>query len=451
LTRIVSPLLAVFLIGLTLFPLAVAPSFAATYTYGKHYPQGNAAVDYVYGANGMWKHMNPAEYIWNYYSQYATPNHPYDRNALIAYANGTHFTTARDANGHLLLDFNHDGEIDVTDGGFAFHEHNGKGAGGVTKGNPFTNFWFDDNWLARYLSNAYGRTPPNGLSAYTDFTRWQIVGGDTSHWTPYGSDFFDTLALDGLYYLSIGNVSTAVSKWDRMVTKSGATWDGANQRYSYPNITENYHMGLFKVLCEQLRDVSGVSSSKNNELLQHSISLRSNILSLQEKDGSGAFLGWRSSITDANSLINTESVTCGVIALGANAKYVFEAGRSPLSQNPNNYFLRPHNVLSAVNGLSTAGYMTYGPYWNFPTGAYKVEYYLRAPSPSGTMATLDVRDNNNGQILGSTVVNGSSMNTGNTWTRVTLNINVSNPSNSLEFRTYWNGGPNMDVACIRVR
>ncbi len=143
---------------------------AAGFRYGVNHPNGTAAVDYAYGPDGMWRPLVDVSYRWNYYQQYATPTHPYDPAALIAYADGTHLTTARDAGGHLLLDFNHDGEIDVTGGGAAFCEHYGRGAGNTVLANPFTNVWFDDNWLARYMALAYGRTLPYGLSAYPTST-----------------------------------------------------------------------------------------------------------------------------------------------------------------------------------------------------------------------------------------------------------------------------------------
>jgi hypothetical protein len=95
-------------------------------------------------------------------------------------SNGTlPYTTCRDANGHLLLDFNHDGEIDQTSipAASAFHEHNARGVDNKLMGNPFTNFWFDDNTIAIHMSKAYNRELPYGLSEYTDFTRWRILGG----------------------------------------------------------------------------------------------------------------------------------------------------------------------------------------------------------------------------------------------------------------------------------
>ncbi len=50
----------------------------------------------------------------------------------------------------------------------------------------------------------YNRQQPNGLSDYTDFTRWRIVGGDPTYWTPYPNDktYVDLLALNGMYYIT---------------------------------------------------------------------------------------------------------------------------------------------------------------------------------------------------------------------------------------------------------
>jgi hypothetical protein len=425
-------------------------SLAVSFGYGQHYPNGDAAVAYLYGPEGTWKFLSNVEYIWNYYPQYATPNHPYDPGALISYANGTRMTTTRDAHGHLLLDLNDDGEIDVRGGSHAFHEHNGKGINGQQAANPFTNFWHDDNWVARYVSIAYGRPHPYGLSPYRGFNRWAILAGDASAWQLYNADFYDTLALDGLYFLAAGDVNGALANWERMVSKTGHFYDWNNQRFVYPGIRDNYHLGLFRILTEKLIDSGGTPPDRLGELRQHSVALRSAILSNQERNGTTS-LGWRTGIGDTVSLINTETTAVNTLALAADSKFVFEAGRAPLFMNNKNYFLRPHNVLSAVNGLSVAGHMTHGPYWNFPTGSYQVEFLLRAPAPLGLMASLDVYDASTGQFLAQTHVYASSMSPGNQWTSVALDFFVGNPGNSLEFRTYWHGGPNMDVAYIRVR
>jgi hypothetical protein len=426
-------------------------ALSSTFSYGQHHPQGEAAMAHLYGPDGTWKPMTNIQYIWNYYSQYATPAHPADKEALIAYADGTRNTTARDANGHLLLDANHDGVLDTSSGGYAFHEHNGIGIGGAQTGTPFTQFWFDDNWLARYASQAYQRPLPQGLSSYPDFTRWRILGGDATAWSPYSGSAPDQLALNGLYSLAVGSASSAMSTWRRLRDNSGYRYDGPSQRYIYPDIEENYHLGLFKLLTDNLLVSSAIAASDKQELVDHSMALRSNILSNQERSGS-TFLGWRSNIHDTDTLINTESVTVNALALGASSKYVFEAGRAPLLSSAGGYFLRPHNVLSAdISGGSRPGHMTYGPYWTLPVGTYDVDFFLRAPSPSGAVATVDVYDSSTGQVLVSRVLNSADLTSGNRWTRVTLRAQVSNPSNSLELRVWWHGGSNLDVACIAVR
>ena len=109
---------------------------------------------------------------------------PFGKSDLIAAANGTRSYTARDANCHLLLDWNQDGELDTSTGGYAFHEHNGIGINGQSTGTPFTVFWFDDNLLASFMTEAYNCPSPDGLSYLPDFTRWQILDSNNTQWKP---------------------------------------------------------------------------------------------------------------------------------------------------------------------------------------------------------------------------------------------------------------------------
>src|SRR5689334_20548539 len=120
-----------------LFLVACATA-AKLFSYGRHFPNGFDAVQYIYHPqNGTFKYMIPQlAYIWNYYQQYATPKHPYNRDALIHFASNGNMSTCRDANGHLLLDFTHSGEIG-SERGSAFHEHNGRGEHGSIRGNGF--------------------------------------------------------------------------------------------------------------------------------------------------------------------------------------------------------------------------------------------------------------------------------------------------------------------------
>ncbi len=418
--------------------------------YGRHYPNGAAAVAYAFGANGFWKEMKPLEYTDNYYEQYATPTHPFDQAALVGYANGTHFTTARDANGHLLFDADHDGELDPQPGGtagFAFHEHAGRGAGGAVRGTPFTNFWFDDNWLARYMTDAWARPAPNGLSSWSDFTRWRILGGDRTNWTPYGSSFFDTLALDGLYAAAGGDTAGALAKWDAIRTQAGATYDSATQRFLYPNIHESYHLGLFAILTATLEGARA-------DLLDHGVAIRSDMLSIQETDAAtGAPLGWRSDVTQAGSLMNIESLAVSVLGLGAGAAATFEPGVLPMRADAT-FFVRPHHVISAVAGMSSPGLLTDGPGLFVAPSAqpYEASFFLRAPSPTGTMAHLEIADELTGAVLASRDVAAADMAAANAWTRITLSFAPPPAAcNRIALRTRWTGAANLDAGPIRVR
>ena len=436
--------------------------------YGVHYPEGLAAVQYLYGPEGTFKEYGALQNIYGYYSgwtggpsgnQTPTGVDTSLQSQLIAYANGTQATTTPDSNDHVLDRVPAGGEI--TFGSpypASFEEHDGRGVGGAAEGQPFSQFWFDDNWFARYVSVAYGAPQPFGLWATTDFNRWQILGLDASNWTPYGSASPDDLALDGLYSLATGNVSGAVSTWNTLLSIAGTAYDAGNQRYTYPGLTAEYYLGLFKILTDRILQ-AGVDAATTSTLIQHSVALRSNILSDQQQEN-GAPIGWvtGNNTTDRNdpsSLINTETTVADVLGLGAGAHLSFEVGRAPLStpapSSAGKFFLRPHNVLSAVVGLSPTGMMSYGPYMNLPAGSHTVDFYLRAPNPTGDVAYVDINDATANTVLASQEVMGSELTTGNAWTRISVPVTVASASDALEFRIAWRGSTNLDAATIRVR
>lgn len=418
--------------------------------YGRHHPNGAAAVDYLYSADGMWKRMHPIEYTVNFYDRLDNPPaHPANKQALIAYADGTRFTTARDANGHLLLDTDHDGQLDTTHGGFAFHEHNGIGLGGEQRATPFTNFWFDDNWLARYVSRAYGRPEPDGLSEPAGFVRWRVVGGDTANWNTYGADYFDTLALDGLYYLARNDAAWALRQWERMLAKSLYRYDRTQRRHRYPAIPENYCYGLFQILTSFLMDSSALPMDKRNDVVQHWVSLRSLILDQQERGGD-ALLGWRTGINDPASLINTETTAANVLALGAGALDTFEAGEAPLTMEAEGYSRQTPHALSAVVGVAQPGLLTDGPSLSWPPGRYRVEFVLRAPTLSGRLATVEVYDRRAQRALASREVTAADFSAADAWGRIALSFQVTSADALLDFRIRWHGEADLDVACIRI-
>jgi len=418
----------------------------SSFSYGKHFPDGEKVLDYMIGPDGPWKQIDKLEYIWNYYAQYATANHPFNKSQLIAYADGTHTTTARDANGYLLWDLNHDLEVDNTsDYGSAFCEHSGTrwiGDSGNTQG-AFTNFWFDDNLLASYATQAWGVQSPSGLTSQSGYVRWRVVSGDSSDWTPYASpnSYPDQLALNGLYYLAKGDVASAQSTWESLMGASALNpvYNQNNQEYQY-TVVDRYYLGLAKILTDFL---AIATNDTNQDLTQHSVSLRSTIMYIianQTQEG--------------NHLINTETMSTMLLGLGAGAIATYEA-HTKLQNNDNSYFYRPYHVLSAVDevGLSTPGYLSYGPYASYPVGSYLVDFFVRAHNPPAGEKILTIEVVVDDNYFAQRDLYGSAEFISDRWTMFTLNLDITPdmPTDNYQFRTNWPGACNVDLSFIRVR
>jgi hypothetical protein len=419
--------------------------------YGKHYPNGEAAVQHIYGNQGMWKEMNPLEYIWNYYDFCGSEKHPTNKDLLISYANGSRFFTALDANCHLLFDFDKNGEIDSSTAGFAFFEHNGRGSGGVQKSLPFTVFWYDDNWFAKYMSEAYQMQIPFGLSEYNDFVRWKVIGGDLENWKVYPDNSYqDQVCLNALYYFFKGDLANAQKLWDKMLQLSQPLYVEKNQRYEYSGITENYKMGLFQIITAFLLDSESESEANRiAQLTENWVYLRSNILSRQEFSSSYTLLGWTSDINGESALMNTESIAANVLGLGAGALETFEAGKFPIQCKDTQSFIQnAYHTLSAIPGISKPGFMSCGPFKSYPPGNYQVDFFLKPLNSSVEIAILDIYDHSSNSTLASSSLSST---TTNHWTRSSLFFSLLNSSNSLEFRTYWLGKTHLDLASIRIR
>ena len=406
--------------------------------YGFHQPQGLNAVSYIYGEQGTWRQYTGLENIYGYYN---VPQS--EQNELIAYANGNNPATCADPNGNVLFNLPYES---TTVSGTSFEEHNGQGVDGTTQAQPFSQFWFDDNFLARYMSVAYGAPQPGGL--FQANTRWQILGFNANGWPQQGGSAPDQDALTGMYFIATQEVASAYNQWNGILGQASASYQSSTQQYTYPGLSQEYYLGLWKILTDFLID-AGVSGSDQATLFQHSISLRSAILSEQQL-ANGVEIGWLTGRNDDTSLINTETTSISVLALCANARICLEAGLSPM-YTPSGYFYRPYNALSAVTGLSPTGYMVYGPYMNIATGSYTADFFLRTPTPGSLSVTLDVHDSNAQQVLGSNVVTGSQFASNNQWGRYSVGFTVTNPGNSMEFRVFWGGQENLDVSAIRIR
>src|SRR4051812_11699176 len=100
----------------------------------------------------------------------------------------------------------------------------------------------------------YGFTASGWKRSQSLASQTHPQGGYDPYWSPYVNDrdYIDQLALNGLYYTSIGSIDFAVTKWQRIVELSGAVRNSSRHAYEYPQIRENYHMGLFSILTAAL-------------------------------------------------------------------------------------------------------------------------------------------------------------------------------------------------------
>jgi len=433
--------------------LALVLSLHATYSqaapqFGRHFPNGNNAVAYLYGSSGTWREQTNVYYGWNFYKHCETPNHRHDPQAMLLESSVSN-STAPDANCILLGDLDNDGEItDDTIGGFAFHEHSGRGMRGEQTAAPFYQFWFDDNWVARYVSEAYDQPHPSGLHDTDRPIRWRVIAGDNSRWTPYAasSPHVDQISLNGLFKLNAGDFAGALAAWNAILHSSGAVYDATRGRYDYSfAVSSIYHHGLWAILSERLLAARADFPGKA-EVLQHAISLHTALLELQEKDADGNRLGWRTGTTE-QALINTETTSIAVLALGANASFVLEPGYAPLRSA--GHYTHEHEVLSAIAGQSVPGYIVSGPSWTLEPGSYDVEFTLRSSAArvESPLATIEIYDGS--AAIATKVIEGADAPIAGQWQRYRLTAEIGNASLT-EFRVLWHGAYDLDVGSIRV-
>jgi hypothetical protein len=430
--------------------LCVLPATSpAAPLFGRHFPHGSDAVAYLYGPNGTWREQTNVYYGWNFYKHCETPSHVHDPQALLRHSSVTN-STAPDVNCLLLGDFNNNGEIaDDTIEGFAFHEHSGRGLRGAQTSAPFYQFWFDDNWIARYMAETYDRPHPIGLHDFDHPLRWRVVGGDNRGWTPYpnGTPHIDQIALNGLHRFNARDFDGALAAWNAIRSASGATYDSTRGRYRYSFEAESvYYHALWAILSERL--LSGRPEfAQRAEVLQHAMSLHAALLELQESDAEGNRLGWRTG-TNQRALINTETTSLAVLALGAHASWVLEPGFEPLRSGGT--FVRDDHRLLAVAGQAAPGFMVLGPHWALAPGDYEVEFSLRSPAAriESTLATIDVHDGTS--VVATKTIEPADAPRANEWRRYRLHATIANPANITEFRVSWPGAYDLELGPIRV-
>ncbi len=111
----------------------------------------------------------------------------------------------------------------------------------------------------------------------------------------------------------------------------------------------------------------------------------------------------------------------------------------------------------SASTCTSAGFMQYGPYISYlPPGTHTVHFRLSVSATSSStanLATLDVRETNNGNTLVSRSVPWNAFTAANTPQDFALTYTNTTPGDFVEFRVYWNnvsGAPTLTTSDIVV-
>ncbi|KAI8610969.1 hypothetical protein BC830DRAFT_698906 [Chytriomyces sp. MP71] len=256
--------------------------------HGQHLSRGFAALAHAKGPHGTFRAISTLSYECNYYKKWATPAHPYSLEAVLdAASHPPHITTCRDADGILLADFDGDGEIDVVQikDAKVFVEHWGLQEDG-SLGTPFSQAWFDDNWVARIAMQAYCDEEPWGLhDSWHDsadgalFPRFVVIDGGAKDPYPEAvedpAQYPDQISLHALYLANREDWKCVQKCFDALLVKSGATFLSSEMRWSYPAIRDFYHLCDMKLVGQRLLDSGFLNERAASDTLQHVVSLHS--------------------------------------------------------------------------------------------------------------------------------------------------------------------------------
>jgi len=288
--------------------------------FGKQYTQGYWAVSYLYSSDGFWK---PLKNIQHNFEKYAvgTANHAYSPVDFNNAAQMGQYLTCKDEEGHLLGDFDLDGEIDSYGrNGYAFHSHNGRNSLNVSTTTPLYTFFYDDNYLGRIIANIYGTDKPFGLGLYNDKIRYSIYAGKNAPAFLYkGETKFSTAsdyAYTGVYYLDNVDYLNAKSVYTNLIEFLKPVYNPniSIMMYTYSNLSANVDIANTLIFVSVY-----YHTMKDKDALQHYISLRSTLLNNQSKSVTVYYpaeivlTGW----VNPEGILAFKETALAVIALGA--------------------------------------------------------------------------------------------------------------------------------------
>jgi len=495
---------------------------AVRLVHGQHFPHGFEAVEHMYGSEGTWKRIGEVRYDSNLFREHASEAHPLDPETLEDACSRLQHTCC-DADGNIMFDPGRLGKVQQCCGAFAFHEHSGLAGSGRRGGRMRLLFNFDDNVLGHCVSQIYSKPAPSGVDASDansmnqTFCRWQaVVNGSpkspvsaylTSAWFSRvealwkNNSKIQQTALKGLYHVINGSLSEGFLAWQWLREHSGAEYDGSMYHFVYKRLVRTSDVALFKILtaallAADLGTPSIFSEDARQLLVDHCVALRVVLLNsvvetawmgpspnkrvnyrggMRAAQGRGGMKRWASGWVEStdglggSGYVDSGATFLAILALGACCSMVFEPGISPLLWDDKGYILR-HHVLSASNLKNNMpGLMVAGPFWNFPPGHYRVDYYLRARAPHhtptstndkmtlppGDVCTLEVRDagqcvGDDGGVLCSRVLQPGDFGAGNHWSRLSCQFVLTNALNALDFRVAWHGNASLDISSLSI-
>ena len=352
---------------------------------GKHHPYGNNAMTYIYSSDGFWKSLQHLDYTYEKYV--ASANHPFSAAEFDKGIAKGQYLTCKDEEEHLFGDLNSDGILDSNlQSYYAFNTHNGRTGANVNHAtiSPANSFFYSTNYLGRILANIYGTDIPFGLATYNDKIKWSILSGYNGPAYLYTGEVSLTTASDyalkGIYYLDSNQQPQALTIYNSLITFLAPSYNAnfSIMEYNYSNLLSNYDLALTLIFIS-----SFYYTTRDDTALQHSVSLRSILLTRQQQSTtvystSVVKTGW----LNVDGVLAFTETALAIIALGIGADLTYEILLPPFTSggaSPNNVTRlqnhhRYHKILTDYWPTTNIGS---GPSVTLPLGIVNFEMYVR--------------------------------------------------------------------------
>ncbi|KAJ3294790.1 hypothetical protein HDU79_010414 [Rhizoclosmatium sp. JEL0117] len=214
---------------------------------------------------------------------------------------------------------------------------------------------------------AYCAEEPWGLFDSTLYkSRFVVVEGNTEY-DPFPDaledpeQYPDQISLHALYLANKGKWREVMRAVLALIKKTKASYNIVTKRYDY-TVRDFYHLCDMKMVMQRLLDRGELAGDDANML----------------KNGIGAYSSWKTGVKMRDgSLINTETTTLAMLALGAGALWRFEFVEYRMVPCPG--FVQfpdtlPHTLCAKLYEIGNVGdgLIAQGPFVRIPVGQYTV-------------------------------------------------------------------------------